>query len=386
MKIAIEAQRIFRSEKHGMDFVALETIRELQKRDDGNDYYILVAPGEDRCLDESPNLSIVELRCPTYPLWEQVALPFAVKQLGVDLLHCTSNTAPLWSPVPLVLTLHDIIYLDSSRPKGMSSYQRMGWHYRRWNVPRIVNRCQAILTVSAKEEERILHYFPQLAEKLRVVHNGYSSSFLPLPERKVQSVTSHYIEHDEYLLHLGNTDPRKNTRGVLQAYAHYLERSSCPKKLIVTGLDIELVHLLLRELRLEQLSSHILTPGYIPGPHLPSLYNGAFAFLFPSFQEGFGIPIIESMACGTPVITSNCSAMPEVAGPDAILIDPNSPSELAEALLRLERDPSFYRQQRAYGLQRSQRYSWGHTASEWIATYQQVLSSKQLQQEEGAQL
>mgnify|MGYP000270219500 CR=1 FL=1 len=82
MKIAIEAQRIFRPNKHGMDFVALESIRELQKRDDGNEYYILVAPGEDRCLEESSNLSIVEVKCPSYPLWEQIALPLAVKRPG----------------------------------------------------------------------------------------------------------------------------------------------------------------------------------------------------------------------------------------------------------------------------------------------------------------
>ena len=92
MKIAIEAQRIFRPDKHGMDFVALETIRELQKRNDGNEYYIIVAPGKDHCLEESANLSIVEVACPTYPLWEQIALPLAVKRLGADLLHCTSTT------------------------------------------------------------------------------------------------------------------------------------------------------------------------------------------------------------------------------------------------------------------------------------------------------
>lgn len=87
-----------------MDFVALETIRELQKRNDDNHYFVIVAPGEDRCLEESANLSIIELKCPTYPLWEQVALPRAVKRLKVDMLHCTSNTAPLRCPVPLVLT------------------------------------------------------------------------------------------------------------------------------------------------------------------------------------------------------------------------------------------------------------------------------------------
>ena len=100
MKIAIEAQRIFRPNKHGMDFVALETIRELQKRNDDNQYFVIVAPGEDRCLEESSNLSIIELKSLSYPLWEQIALPRAVKHLGVDLLHCTSNTAPLYCSVP----------------------------------------------------------------------------------------------------------------------------------------------------------------------------------------------------------------------------------------------------------------------------------------------
>ena len=112
MKITIEAQRIFRTNKHGMDFVALESIRELQKLDHENEYFIFVTPGEDRCLEESENVHIIELKCPTYPLWEQVALPRAVKKIRPDLLHCTSNTAPLQCPVPLILTLHDIIYLE----------------------------------------------------------------------------------------------------------------------------------------------------------------------------------------------------------------------------------------------------------------------------------
>ena len=112
MKIAIEAQRIFRPNKHGMDFVALETIRELQKIDHENEYFIFVSPGPDHCLNESDNMHIVELRCPSYPLWEQVALPRAVARVRPDLLHCTSNTAPVKCPVPLVLTLHDIIFLE----------------------------------------------------------------------------------------------------------------------------------------------------------------------------------------------------------------------------------------------------------------------------------
>ena len=112
MRIAIEAQRIFRTNKHGMDFVALESIRELQKIDKENEYFIFVSPGEDHCLEETDNVHIIEVKCPTYPLWEQVALPRNVSKIKPDLLHCTSNTAPLNCPVPLVLTLHDIIFLE----------------------------------------------------------------------------------------------------------------------------------------------------------------------------------------------------------------------------------------------------------------------------------
>ena len=115
MRIAIEAQRIFRINKHGMDLVALETIRELQKIDTANEYFIFVSPGPDHCLQETANTHIIEINCKTYPLWEQVALPHALKKIKPDLLHCTSNTAPLHCTIPLILTLHDIIFLEPRR-------------------------------------------------------------------------------------------------------------------------------------------------------------------------------------------------------------------------------------------------------------------------------
>ena len=125
MKIAIEAQRIFRANKHGMDFVALETIRELQKLDTTNKYFILVGSGPDHCLRETPNMHIIEINCPTYPLWEQIALPRVLKKIKPDILHCTSNTAPLYCSVPLILTLHDIIFLEPRKDSNKSLYQNM---------------------------------------------------------------------------------------------------------------------------------------------------------------------------------------------------------------------------------------------------------------------
>ena len=171
MKIAIEAQRIFRANKHGMDFVALESIRELQKIDHDNEYFIFVSSGEDHCLQESNNFHIIELRCPTYPLWEQVALPRAIAKIKPDLLHCTSNTAPLYCSVPLVLTLHDIIFLEPRQSGNKSVYQNMGWYYRRFVVPRILPHCRKIITVSKFERNRIKNALQLPEEQIITVYN-----------------------------------------------------------------------------------------------------------------------------------------------------------------------------------------------------------------------
>ena len=180
MKIAIEAQRIFRKEKHGMDYVALETIRELQKIDQQNEYFILVSPGDDVCLQESANMHIVTVNWPSYPLWEQIGLPLALKKIKPDLLHCTSNTAPVYGNIPLVLTLHDIIFLEKKQGKNQSMYQRLGRFYRKIIVPQILTKCKRIITVSHFECNRISHFLHIDKQLLVAVYNGYSQHFIPI--------------------------------------------------------------------------------------------------------------------------------------------------------------------------------------------------------------
>lgn len=372
MKIAIEAQRIFRSNKHGMDFVALETIRELQKRNDGNEYYIIVAPGEDPCLRESPNLSIIELKCPTYLLWEQLALPLAVKHLKVDLLHCTSNTAPLWCPVPLVLTLHDIIYLEPRQHHSPSLYQEMGWYYRRLVVPRILKKCKKIITVSHFECNRISKTLDIPADCILSIYNGYNNYFHPL-EKIDMEIVHKYITEKDFLFFLGNTDPKKNTARVLKAYSLYLQQSVIKRPLLIADLKEEYIDKLLQEEDILEIKSYLYYPGYIDNHDLVTLYNAAFAFLYPSLRESFGIPMIEAMACGTPLIIGNTSAMPEVAGIGALAIDPYNPQEIANALLKLETDAKLYQQQKEYGLLRVGQFSWKKTAEELAQLYQNLL-------------
>ncbi|WP_165157789.1 glycosyltransferase family 1 protein [Parabacteroides sp. ZJ-118] len=368
MRIAIEAQRIFRTNKHGMDFVALESIRELQKLDHENEYYIFVSPGEDRCLEETDNMRIVEVRCPSYPLWEQVALPNAIAKVKPDLLHCTSNTAPIHCPVPLILTLHDIIFLEPKQGGNTSWYQNMGWHYRRLVVPRILPKCKRIITVSHFERDRIREALRLPKERIIAIHNGYSQHFHPLSN--VSAITRKYIGSDDYLFFLGNTDPKKNTPRTLKAYSLYLKRSSKKRPLLVADLKEDKLDTLLKEQHIEEIKPYLSYPGYIPNTDLAYLYNGAFAFLYTSLRESFGIPMLEAMACGTPVIAGNTSAMPEIAGDGGILVDPLKEEEIVNALLRLEEKANYYDRQVAYGLERVKEFSWEKTAKALLQLYE----------------
>ncbi len=372
MKIGIEAQRIFRKNKHGMDYVVLQEIKELQQMDTENEYYVFVNPGEDHCLESSKNVHVVELNCPTYPLWEQWALPRAAKKYRVELLHCTSNTAPIWCDIPLVLTLHDIIFLEprNRQQQKLSRYQDMGRIYRRFVVPRIIMECKRIITVSNFERNNIINHFHLNTKRISMLYNSYDEAFCI--QKNWEREISKYIDNPGYFLILGNTDYRKNTERMIIAYAKYLESSEFKRKLLVTSLTKDYINRILTENGIENISEQIVLTDYLPFKDLPCIYHHAFCFLFASLREGFGIPILESMVCGTPVITSNTSSMPEVAGSDAILVNPEKTEEITEMMLKLETDNDFYERQRAVGLERAKLFSWRKTTENLLAIYKEV--------------
>lgn len=174
---------------------------------------------------------------------------------------------------------------------------------------------------------------------------------------------------------MGNTDPKKNAARTLKAYSLYLEQSAVKRPLLIADLQEEYIDTLLQQENISKIKPYLKYPGYIPNQDLATLYNAAFIFLYPSLRESFGIPMLEAMACGTPVITSNTSAMPEVAGSDAILVNPLEPQEIANALLRLENVPDFYQQQMEYGLERVKKFSWKNTAAEYVKIYKGISHS-----------
>ena len=380
MRIGIEAQRIFRPKKHGMDIVALETIKALQRIDQENEYFIFVKTDEDRtCLRQSNNFKIIEIPSFSYVDWEQRQLPGLIRKYQIDLLHCTSNTAPIKCSIPLVLTLHDIIYLEQLSFKG-TWYQNMGNLYRRWIVPSVVKNSAKIITVSRFEKNRIVQFMGLSPQKVEVIYNAVSSKFrVTNNEHLIDDIRIQYRLPSRYIFFLGNQAPKKNMPNVLKAYDFYCQSTDKPVYLVIAETNPEQLNSHLKNLNLEHLGSKIILTGYVNHKDLPLLYQLSELFLYPSLRESFGIPIIEAMACGTPVITSKTSSMPEVAGGAALLIDPKKPEDIALKINKTLANQAMREQLIKLGAERADEFTWKNTAKGVLNIYKEVEQSQSKQ-------
>lgn len=376
MRIGIEAQRVFRPKKHGMDIVILEVLRRIREMEGSDEFMVYAQPDSDNAALSAGNQIKIRLGGPaSYPMWEQRTLPAMAKADKVDLLHCTSNTAPVGMKVPLVVTIHDIIYLEKLMLTGGTWYQRLGNLYRRWNVPRIAKDAAIIITVSDYERQRIIEHLKLPAESVRTVYNACGTHFTPHrdPEaleqfRKKMGLPDHFV------LFLGNTDPKKNLPNVMKAMGLLKQQGKMNFKLVMPDLGGDYLKKLLTAQGNADLMENIVLTGYIPNTELPNLYKLADIFLYPSLRESFGIPIVEAMACGTPLITSNTSAMPEIAGSGALLIDPFSPEAIADMVLQLQENNTLRQQTINYGITRAADFSWQKTADQVLEIYREVLN------------
>lgn len=377
MKIGIEGQRLFREKKHGMDMVALELVKNLQKIDTTNEYVVFVKPDEDKCMEDTENFRIVELGGGPYPTWEQFALPKAARKEGCHILHCTSNTAPIHSKIPSVVTLHDIIYLESISifKKGGTWYQKFGNMYRRYVVPRVVKTSDKIITVSNFEKDRIRNFFgwPESDDRLVAVYNGVSEHFRKVEDKdELKRVKDLYKLPDKYFFFLGNTDPKKNTPGVLKAYSDFMKKSDEKIPLVMLDFDREVLARMLSDIGDKELMDHILLTGYVVNTDLPAIYNQCEIFLYPSLRESFGIPMLEAMKCGVPVITSNTSSMPEVSGGAAYIIDPYKPEEITKAMEDILGDQKLRDELIEKGYKQADKFSWKAMAEHVLKLYEEV--------------
>ncbi len=379
MRIAIEAQRLFRKHKHGMDIYALELIRNLQQIDKTNEYFIFVKPDEDDgVLEETDNFRIITIPGGFYPFWEQVLLPKAVKNYGCELLHCTGNTAPVFAGVPLVVTVHDIIYLEKSTLEilrgSASAYQKFGNIYRKLIVPRIIRKCAGRITVSKSEKENIDRYFGFEGNNQTIpIYNGVGSHFRRIEDQDVLSAAKkEFGLPDDFFFFLGNTDPKKNTLGTIRAFSEFTKHDKSGMKLVIADFTKQNLDKILDEIGDQGLAEKIVLTGYIINSRLPEIYAQCHIFLYPSLRESFGIPILEAMACGVPVITSNMSSLPEVAGDAAYQVNPYKTESISAAMALIHRDHEIRSGLTETGYERIRNFSWRQTASDVKTLYKKL--------------
>ncbi len=312
-----------------------------------------------------------------YPLWEQLVLPLWAHQDRLELLHCPANTAPsaLPSHIKLVITIHDVMYLLPGTVLSASKVvrQRLGKFYRRMVVPGVARRADCIIAVSEFSKQEIVQYLRIIPDRIRVIHEGIDPRFgscdaIALPPKEIggQSLESPFI------LALGAGDPRKNTMAAIRAYASRWRELPHQEKLVIVGLRdwrSSAAYGLVRQLGLDQ---KVLFAGYVPEKLLAWLYSASRCFLYPTLYEGFGFPVLEAMACGAPVIASNCTSVCEIAGDAAMLVDPSSEEAIGSALVRLLGDEPLRRQLIQQGRARAQKFDWQDTVQKTQGVYAEL--------------
>ena len=299
----------------------------------------------------------------------QAEISWLARQHNLDIVHDPTGSMPLFlTGRAKVTTIHDVvpyIYPETS--------SRLDWLiYRIW-LPLAVRRLDAIITDSEQSKRDIVRYLPVPKEKVTVIPCAVNSNYKPLNPGEIEPALRKYDIDTPYILYVGSIAARKNLPRVLEAYAQLQEWSEA-WKLVIVGARKWKSSPVFEAVKRLGLEDKVLFTGYVDEDDLPALYNGADLFVFPSLYEGFGLPVLEAMACGTPVITSNCSSLPEVAGDAALLVDPFQVQAIADGMQSVLADPEIATVMKERGLQQAQRFSWERTACETIAVYEKVLA------------
>ena len=301
--------------------------------------------------------------------WEQLIQPRELRRAKVELAHGPAFVGPLFSRCPFVVTVHDLSFLRF--PHLFRPANRL---YLRVFSRASVRKARRIITVSSHAAEETIHLLGAPPERIEVVHHGVDARFRPLPEELTEEFRSRKGLPEEFLLFVGTLEPRKNSVRLIEAFAR---TSRGDTKLVLAGgrgwYDSEIASRV-AELGLEK---EVIMPGFVPEEELPVLYNAAAAFVYPSLYEGFGMPLLEGMACGTPTLTSNCSALPEVCGDAALVVDPYSVDSIAAGLQQLLDDDGLRHDLRQRGLAHAAGFTWGRMARETAAVYYQALGKEQ---------
>jgi glycosyltransferase involved in cell wall biosynthesis len=300
-------------------------------------------------------------------------IPFLARRMGLDILHDPTGVAPFFfggGGARTVVTIHDVF--PCAYPATSTLLETLV--YRHW-LPRLLLRVDAVITVSQASKADIARFLKVPPAKIRVVHEGVNEAYRPVAPQVVAEVASRYGLPDQYLLYLGSTRKHKNLAGLLSAY-HRLRGMGSTSPLALVGVTPEECRTLLVEvLGSSALERSIVCLTHVAEDDLPALYSGACLLVRPVLYEGFGLPPLEAMACGTPVVCSNVASLPEVVGNAAITVDPADGGGLAEAMHRVLSDRDLHQDLRRQGLERSACFTWERAARETLAVYEQILDS-----------
>jgi len=354
--------------------------------------YVLVVPGgisHSRIADRASHITHHALRLERAPtpfdklsadlskVWfEQVAFPRACRRLRADLAHVPHWGSPLRPTVPTVVTIHDLIPLLLPAYRGS-----VGVRLYTWLVAAAARRAAGVITVSRASQDDIIVHLKLPTARVWVTYEAAPASFRRAEPDQVDAVRRKLGLPDRFFLYLGGFDVRKNVAGLLLAFALMAERMPVAPALVLAGQlppkDTAFTPDPRRIARKLGVASRVHFTGWVEEADKPALYTASRAFVFPSRYEGFGLPVLEALACGTPTITSNVSSLPEVAGQAAMLVSPDSVMGLTAAMARLWQDGALQERLRDEALAQAARFSWSWTAQATVEVYADVLARAQ---------
>ena len=372
MLIGIDASRAARRERTGTENYSLHLIRHLLALESDHRYRLYF--NRPPVTELFPRTAALELRVMPFPrLWTHLRLSWEMARQPPDVLFVPAHVLPLVHPRSSVVTVHDLGYLYY--PGG---HRFLDGLYLDLSTRYNARAASRVIAISQATKDDLVQQCGIEPDKITVVYFGYDETMQPVEdEATMEKVKARYGIRGDYVLHVGTLQPRKNLGRLLEAYAmvrKQAKRGETPC-LVMAGRKGWLYDQIFQQVERLGLESEVILPGYVPQDDLPALLSGARLFVFPSLYEGFGLPVLEAMACGTPVLCSNASSLPEVAGDAALLVDPVDVKSMAEAMNRLLQDEGLRTQLVERGYRQGRQFSWDRCARETLAVLEDTRSS-----------
>lgn len=367
MRIGIDA-RILAYRRGGISSYVSNLLTGLAALDTGSDYYVL-RNWRDRDPDPSgPNFRAVTTWTPCHHRLERWALGAEIARLRLDLLHSPDFIPPAFGARRFIITVHDLNFLYY--PQFLTAESR---RYYNQQIEWAVHKAAHILADSEATRQDLIRLLEVAPEKVTTVLLAAEQRCRPLPLAEVQAVLTRYELQPGYILFVGTLEPRKNLPGLLSAYRSLLDQKLTTVPLVLVGGRGWLYEETFERVEELRLSNHVRFIHDLTTAELPALYNGAAVLAAPSFYEGFGLPALEAMACGTPVVVSDRGSLPEVVGEAGIQVDPEDLGSIAEGLASVLTGSNLAARLRESGLARAASFTWEKTASQTLSVYRSVM-------------